>query len=194
MLVCDEIQISSARMYDVIRIKDVSFLDNCDDLIREFFEYWRSCRGNDAVVLKSNMVPEGMFKLITRMFIVEKEPVNGEYRYRLLGSSDLNARKNNPTGKLVENACAGDWSDAQINYDYVFKRKSHLFISSDIYRSKQYIVTDETLFVPVSKTGFEVDFVYGFAIQKVNAIADGRHNKKGRLVWDNEGYSLSDDF
>ncbi len=186
----DTNQTSTSRLYEINRVKDISFLDTCDGLIRKFYDYWQSCHHNDDIVLKSSMVPEGMIELLTRIFIVEKEPINDDYRYRLIGSEELSFRKNNPTGQLVKDGHVGTLSDALTNYDYVFKQKSHLFMSCNIFRSERYLVTYDTLFLPVSKKGIDVDFAYALSIRKVDMVGDGHHRKTDRLIFDAEGYGL----
>ena len=176
------------RTYDIERIKDLSFLEFCDPNIVKFYEYWSACRNEQGVVLRSKLVPEGMMDLLPRVFIVDREPVSGDYRYKLIGSTELSFRKNNPTGQLVKDGHVGTLSDALDNYDYVFNEKSHLFMSCNVYRSNEYVVTDETLFLPVSRDGREVDFCYALGVQKIDKMDDGQVNMAYRKIFDNDQF------
>ena len=178
------------RTYDIRRFKDLSFLDLCDPSIQQFYEYWNSFRQNNKLVLKSEFLPEGMVTLLPRIFIVDKEPINADYRYKLIGSTELLFRKNNPTGQLVKDGHVGTVTDALENYDYVFQQKAHLFMICNIYRSEEYMVTDQTLFLPISKDGQDVDFCYGLSIQTIETIEGQHAGKRGKLVFDNNPLNL----
>ncbi|MTI08990.1 PAS domain-containing protein [Curvivirga aplysinae] len=172
------------RTYDIHRVKDLSFLETCDPAIRDFYGLWDNARNEEGIVLKSSFLPEDMGALLSSVFIIDREPENGDYRYKLVGSNEILFRKTNPTGKLVKDGHVGTISDALTNYDYVFQEKSHLFMLCNIYKSEQYVVTDETLFLPVSNDGDVIDYCYGLGVQKLGGQNSDDISVSKRLIFD----------
>ncbi|MGO1118023.1 PAS domain-containing protein [Rhodovibrionaceae bacterium A322] len=147
-------------------IRDTAFLKVCDDRIRELYDLWKSKSQPGGLPRRADFQPEEMTSLLPFIFMVDKEPVNGDYRYRLVGTNEVQLRRFDPTGKLVKDHCASiDPQLALDNYDYVFGQKGLIYDSTEIDRSPYPPIQDQTLLLPTSSDGKTVDIVIGIGVQ-----------------------------
>lgn len=152
------------------RITDESFVKICDSRILQLYELWleKSSRQDGKLKLpkKTDFLPEEMAKLLPYIFMVDLAPGTDDFRYRLIGSNEAIARKNDPTGKLVKDACVGSVDAALENYSYVFSNKTFLFTISNYLSKRQQKAMDHTLFLPTSSNGSDVDIILAIGVQK----------------------------
>lgn len=161
------------------RITDESFLKICDSRIRQLYELWleksAQQQGSSKLPKKTDFLPEEMTKLLPYIFMVDLAPGTDDFRYRLIGSNEAIARKNDPTGKLVKDSCVGNPVAALENYSYVFDNKTYLFTISNYLSKRQQEAMDHTLFLPTSSNGVDVDIVLAIGVQKPTKGFDAPH-------------------
>lgn len=155
------------KLVPIHLIKDESFLDVCDARITTFYHLWKSKHKGDTLPARSDFDPIEMKELLPFIYMVDKKTPTGDYRYRLVGTNDVEVRRYDPTGKLVKDCFAGaSAEDSIINYDYVFNEKSILYDMSVLKLGGPVSYRDQFLMVPTTSDGVNVDIVIGLAVQE----------------------------
>lgn len=167
--------------YDLERIYDDEFLNVCDPLLAQLKWVWAENAHGNKVPKKSDLKAELLFPFLNYLFIVDKEGPEGKYRYRLVGSREAAFRKHDPTGELVEDRYFAGLEDALYHYDYVFGKGKLLYYRGHIYKSKDIVISDQALFLPVSDDGITAKYVYCCAVQNKYKKGDADLFHLGRL-------------
>lgn len=154
------------KLEDGLLIKDKSFLTECDWRLRKLYELWESMADSYALPAKKDFDPLKMKDLLPFIFMVDKQPETNEYRYRLVGTQEVQFRGMDPTGCLVRDHCAAENPEAAIaNYDYVVNSRKPLYNLAEFQGSHMLRYHDQTLFLPTASNGIDVDVVLGISVQ-----------------------------
>ncbi len=156
----------SEKLEDGLIIKDDSFLGECDWRLKKFYELWMEKHDSYALPSKKDFDPVEMCDLLPYIIMVEKHLETDEFRYRLVGTNEVQFRGMDPTGQLVRDTCAAENPEKAIeNYDYVMNQKRPLYnvCSFEIGHRRKFL--DQTLFLPTASNGIDVDVVMAISVQ-----------------------------
>ncbi|MDX1738304.1 MAG: PAS domain-containing protein [Alphaproteobacteria bacterium] len=155
----------SEKLEDGITIYDRSFLDNCHPKITKIFELWLSKTSDGHLPSRKEFDPLEMVDLLPYIFMVDKNSPTKEFRYRLIGTEEVLFRGNDPTGKLVREACAAENVDDVLEkYEYLFREKKPIY-NLCRFDGRRHIVEDQAVFLPLATDGSTVDMVLGLGIR-----------------------------
>ncbi len=146
---------------------DESFLAVCDEKIREFYEFYCSKKHGRKMPGRKDFDPLEMTKFLPSITLVDVEQETGIYRYRLVGTLEVEIRGGDPTGKTVREAFYGlSVDEVEENYNYVCGCKSFIYEHNNEAENPGQILYDETLFLPLSQDDDRVNIVMLFAVQQ----------------------------
>jgi hypothetical protein len=114
--------------------------------------------------LRSDIEPADIVRHLPGIILVEVRRAPLDFVYRLVGTREVAARGNDPTGKRVaENWYGSEAADVVANYERVVASRSFLYDKDAFVRPDGRPVLDESLFLPVG-SGEEVQqiLVYSF--------------------------------
>ncbi|MFD2206012.1 PAS domain-containing protein [Kiloniella antarctica] len=144
---------------------DESFLAICDVKIREFYEFYCSKKQGRKMPSRHDFDPVKMTRFLPSITLVDAE--SGDYRYRLVGTKEVEVRGNDPTGKTVKEAFYGSLlEEVEENYNYVCQSKSFIYDHNNETEDPNQILYDETLFLPLSNDDITVNIVMLFSVQQ----------------------------
>ncbi|MCI0429447.1 MAG: PAS domain-containing protein [Rhodospirillales bacterium] len=147
------------------RITTLQFLDVCSPPVAEVFHYWDRKRGGRVMPLRADIDPNEMRRHLTGIVLVEVKRDPLDFVYRLVGTREVAARGNDPTGKRVaENWVGSSAQDVVANYARVVESRSFLYDFDKFVRPGGRRVQDESLFLPLATDGEAVGqiMVYSF--------------------------------
>ena len=149
------------------RVFGESFLDQCDERIAAFYQFWKSKCVAGRIPARGDIDPAEMVLFLPGITMVNVAPVSQELTYRLVGTNEVMMRGNDPTGMRVkDNFLANDWSDVWSYYGHVINNKGIAYDNSDMPKPNGKIIGDETIFLPLSADGEIVDIVLLYSVQK----------------------------
>lgn len=133
------------------------FLDRCHDSIRHVYEYWNMKRGDRAMPTRLDIDPMELRTYLPALMIVEVVPDSRRYVYRLVGTKEVEARGDDPTGQPVGERFFGRTKEKVLfNYDFVVRNRTPRFDDSDFLTAGGRVNDSEELFLPLSGGGDEV--------------------------------------
>ena len=146
------------------RITTLQFLDVCSSPVAEVFHYWERMRGDRPLPLRSDIDPAGIARHLPGISLVEVKRDPLDFVYRLIGTREVAARGNDPTGQRVaENWFGSSAQDVIANYERVVASRSFLYDKDRFVKPDGRYVLDESLFLPLSIGGEEVGQILGFS-------------------------------
>ena len=147
------------------RIATLKFLEVCSPGVAEVFDYWDRKRAGRALPLRSDIDPDEIRRHLPGISLVEVRRDPLDFIYRLIGTREVAARGNDPTGQRVaENWFGSDARDVVANYERVVASGSFLYDKDRFVRPDGRYVLDESVFLPLALGGEEVAqiMVYSF--------------------------------
>jgi hypothetical protein len=139
-------------------ITDMTFLDSCNQHVRELFAYWDTRRAGRTMPLRSEIDPAAIPRHLPGILLVDVRWETMDFIYRVVGTREVEARGCNPTGKTV----AGNWfgsGEGRVldNYRHVATKASCLYDYYPFRSRDGHCMIDESLFMPLSLSGERVD-------------------------------------
>ncbi|WP_119304699.1 PAS domain-containing protein [Dongia deserti] len=138
---------------------------NCHQDTLALYGYWlEKCRGR-RMPARSDLDPIEMPRaVLPGICLVDVVPDERRYVYRLVGTGDVEVRGYDPTGKSVaEGYFAPTPANAIACYDRVVATKVPLLDAEPFMAPNGRYVTEETLFLPLSEDGINVNMVLAFS-------------------------------
>jgi len=147
------------------RCIDESFLETCDEGIRELFFLWQGkCRAG-RLPSRRDINPGELAHLLPNIMLVDVIRPGPRFSYRLVGTGEVRHRGFDPTGKTLEEAYSGlDGGYCDGNYRYVATSGKHLYDTSPEPTSMGNMADIEALFVPLAGDGESVDTVMVYSV------------------------------
>lgn len=132
------------------------------------YGYWQEkCRGRQMparVDLDPIEIPK---MLLPGISLVDVVPDERRYVYRLVGTGEVEVRGSDPTGKSVAEASfAPNPENALSCYDLVVATKAPLLDPEPFTAPNGRYVTEETIFLPLSDNGINVNKILVFSHSK----------------------------
>ncbi len=141
-------------------IKTLDFLTVCHPLTADIYRYWETKRGSRRLPARADIDPGELRKHLPGMMIVQVVADERRYLYRLVGTREVTARGNDPTGHAVGEDYFGSSRERVFhNYDYVVESRSFLLDNESFVMPDGKIGNEEALFLPLSSDGTDVDQV-----------------------------------
>jgi hypothetical protein len=143
--------------------QDPDWLARSSEAIQQMYRYWRSKCDQDRLPKRSAIDPAEMRRFLPQITIVEVVPDERRYVYRLVGTMEVEIRGRDPTGRSVIEGFFGPSLDNVLGcYDTVVATKSPLYDDERFVTPDGRYSDDETLFLPLSEDGENVNRVLVF--------------------------------
>ncbi|MGH6892838.1 MAG: PAS domain-containing protein [Dongiaceae bacterium] len=121
------------------------------------YETWCQARRGSALPRREDLSLRNISAFQPNILIVDVLPETRDYRYRVVGWREIEARGSDPTGMTVRQCYSGEGLDFVLqNYELVVAgREPFVDLSVEVTASQRYVET-ETLFLPLSEDGVSV--------------------------------------
>jgi len=145
--------------------RQLQFPDTCHPHTIAIHEYWLRKCGARRMPARTDIDPTEMApKWLPGICLVDVVPDERRYVYRLVGTGEVEVRGEDPTGKPVgENFFGFSAEDALSCYDRVVQRRAPFLDASPFRAVTGRYVTEETVFLPLSDDGINVNKILVFA-------------------------------
>jgi hypothetical protein len=136
---------------------------------RVVFDAWCAARPSDRLPRRSEVHPERLGWLAASTMILDVLDDPRDYRYRIVGARQVEARADDPTGKTVRGIYSGEVLRFCLeSYDRAAASDWGLIDFSIEASANPHFLELETLFLPLSEDGATVSqiLVYGHFIER----------------------------
>lgn len=136
------------------------------------YRYWKEKRGSRQMPARADIDPADLVPYLPTIMLVDVRPgrsITGGpvYVYRLVGTAEVAVRGNDPTGQPVETHAFGETIlDALRNYDQVVNSRAPWFDEFEMLLTEQDVRDGESVFLPLSANGDDVDMILVFSVQE----------------------------
>lgn len=139
-------------------ITDRSFLAGCPGTIASLFAYWDAKRGERTMPRRADIDPLDFHGHLAGILLVDVEGEDakraGIFRYRVVGTAEVELRGHDPTGRLVQEGFLGpSLKDVLACYELVRRRRTFLYDPLGYWTPEGRWVDEHTLFLPLSNDG-----------------------------------------
>lgn len=143
-----------------------NWCDTCHPDIRLVLEYWqRKCAGR-AMPARSDIEPSDLRRFLPHITLVDVVDDPRRYVYRLVGTSEVELRAFDPTGKPVAEAYfATSAEEALKHYDTARTTRAPHYVA-DPFQAVDRFIGEEDLFLPLSSDGDKVNMIMVFSISR----------------------------
>jgi hypothetical protein len=145
----------------------IKFPATCHKDVLTLYGYWLEKRGDRRMPARADLDPAEIPRLLPGICLVDVVADERRYVYRLVGTEDVEVRGCDPTGKSVSEACFAPSPENALGcYDTVVSTKTPLLDTEPFVAPNGRYVTEETLFLPLSNDGINVNMVLVFSYSK----------------------------
>jgi hypothetical protein len=132
------------------------------------YEYWISKCGKRCMPLRADIDPTDITpRILPGISIVQVVEDERRYVYRLVGTGEVEVRGNDPTGKSVKEAFFGPSAEEALAcYDRVVETRAPLLDTAPFRAPSGQYVTEETIFLPLSRDGTHVHQILVFSYSR----------------------------
>jgi hypothetical protein len=139
-------------------VTDRAFLASCPGAIASLFGYWEDKRGDRPMPRRADIDPLDFPTHLSGLLLVDVEGEDaggvGIYRYRVVGTAEVELRGRDPTGLLVRDGFFGPNLDDVLGcYELVRRRRTFLYDPLGYWTPEGRWVDEYTLFLPLTKDG-----------------------------------------
>lgn len=114
---------------------------------------------------RADIDPAEIVSFLPRIILVDVVPDDRRFVYRLVGTSEVEMRGYDPTGKPVRDFC-GPGDQALQNYDTVVGSKEPHVDMEHVVNARRDWVDMETIFLPLSEYDEEVNMILVYSTQE----------------------------
>ncbi len=144
-----------------IELPDEEALARCQPLVRSFYDYWERCKRGKAMPARGDIDPLDFPQNLPGIILLDVEGVDaaghGIYRYRVVGTYEVDNRGHNPTGKLVNEGFFHSNVEAALqSYDYVRRRCVGIFEAIYFIAENGRRIQEQSVALPLSEDGEHV--------------------------------------
>lgn len=139
--------------------------ETCHPNTWAIYRYWQEkCHGR-SMPARSDLDPLNMPKgLLPGLCLVDVAPEERRYVYRLVDTANVEVRGYDPTGKsVIEGFFGPSVDDVLANYDRVVSSRAPHIDPQHFKATNGRYVTEETIFLPLSDDGENVNIVLVFS-------------------------------
>ena len=144
--------------------EDRTFLTNTTPMIRAVFAYWDGLRDGRPMPSREDFDPLAIPRHLPGILMVEVEGVDedgvGIYRYRVVGTTEVQNRGHNPTGELVRDGFFGASLDAVLAiYERVRRNKTCFYTPLDFVTEDYLPVSEFAILLPFGNAAGDVTHI-----------------------------------
>lgn len=144
-----------------LRLATREFLEDCPPRIAEMFHYWDGLRRDRRMPQRADFDPEDVVRHLPGILLVDVEGLDadgvGIYRYRLVGTDEVNLRGHDPTGKLIRDGFF--WislEEAVAAYEAIRISRSYSYQAVDFVSAEGRRCCQNMIVLPFSEDGSTV--------------------------------------
>lgn len=131
--------------------------------VRAVYDYWLAKRDGRPMPRRADLDPAELKRFLPYIMLVEVTADARRFVYRLVGTAEVEARGNNPTGRAVGEAAFGAPDEAVGTYDYVVRNKAP-YCHRDPYEGPDgEMETEDIVYLPLCDEHGAVNMVLVFS-------------------------------
>lgn len=140
--------------------------------VQAVYRYWKAKCAGRRMPRRADLDPADLVRYLPSVMLVDVLPSERRlgkpsYVYRLAGTREVAVRGFDPTGKPVDSYCFGLSAEAALaNYDQVVESRAPWIDPFEMLSADSTILDRETLFLPLSSDGIDVDMILVFSMQE----------------------------
>ena len=148
--------------------RELQFPDTCHPSTIAIYDYWLRKCGDRRMPSRDDIDPTEMAPIwLPSICLVDVVPNERRYVYRLVGTEEVEIRGEDPTGKSVgEHFFGNSAEDALSCYDRVVQHRAPFLDATPFKAVTGRYVTDETIFLPLSDDGINVNKILVFSYSR----------------------------
>ncbi len=155
----------------LIRCATREFLEFCAPKIAEMFRYWEKLCADRPMPQRRDFHPEDVVHHLPGILLIDIEGVDAEgigiYRYRVVGTDEVQLRGFDPTGKLVnEGYFAASLADALDCYETIRNSRSFLYETLQFVSERGRWRSEASIILPFSEDGKTVSQIMVYSIAR----------------------------
>ena len=148
--------------------RHLEFPDSCHPDTVALYRHWLARCGTRLMPTRSDLDPVDIPRhLLPGLLLVDVVADARRYVYRLVGTREVDVRGHDPTGKSVSQGYFGPSPEnALACYDQVVATRAPLLDTEPFTAQNGLYVTEETLFLPLSHDGVQVNKILVFSYSR----------------------------
>ncbi|MBK8161264.1 MAG: PAS domain-containing protein [Rhodospirillaceae bacterium] len=140
--------------------------DTCHPDIRLVLDYWQQKCAGRAMPSRADIDPGDLRRFLPHITLVDVVDDPRRFVYRLVGTSEVELRGFDPTGKSVADAYFASSADAALlQYETTRVEKKPRYVA-DPFQMVDRFIGEEDLFLPLSNDGVTVNMILVFSIAR----------------------------
>lgn len=137
--------------------------------------YWHELKGDRHFPRKSDFDPMRVPRALPGLLIVELGPGRDAFRYRLVGTREVDIRGRNPTGLQVTEGFIGESLEQVLgNYRHLVETEAPFTVKGVFRKSNGVWVEDVSLFLPMADNADELKFAFVYSYQRPPPSREGK--------------------
>jgi hypothetical protein len=137
-----------------------NFLRRCAPVIAEVHGYWNAKRGHRRMPARADIDPAELRPFIAHILLVDVRHQPFKLTYRLVGTREVRARGEDPTGKDVESHFLGDsWDATLFNYRHAIDQRGFIYDEHPAPAATSRVHELASLYLPLSPDDDNVNMV-----------------------------------
>ena len=134
------------------------YLDRCHAAVRALYEYWDGKRGDRRMPARHDIDPTEFVAHLPGIMLVDVVADERRYVYRLVGTREVEARGQDPTGHPVGEKFHGSSRENVLsNYDRVCRERRPVFDDYHFTAPGGRLLDEQAIFLPLSADGETVN-------------------------------------
>jgi hypothetical protein len=138
-----------------------SFFGNCRPRIASIYRYWDDRRGDRWMPKRADIDPADFTEHLAGIMLIDVEGEDtqgrGIFRYRVVGTREVANRRQDPTGKRVEDGFFAESLDAALRaYESVRRQRAPIFEALCFISPEGIPIEEDSIMLPLSENGTDV--------------------------------------
>lgn len=138
----------------------------CHPDIRLVLEYWQEKCAGRLMPSRADIDPSDLRPFLPHITLVDVVDDARRYVYRLVGTSEVELRGYDPTGKPVSEAYFATTADDALKHYEITRTARAPHYVADPFQAVDRFVGEEDLFLPLSNDGVTVNMIMVFSIAR----------------------------
>ena len=139
-------------------------LDRCG---KSVLAYWNELKADRHLPRKSDFDPMMVPRALPGLLIVELGPDPGAFKYRLVGTREVDIRGWDPTGRLVTEGFIGDSVEQVLgNYNHLIETVAPFTVKGVFGKSNGVWVEDVSLYLPMADDTDTLKYAFVYSYQR----------------------------
>jgi hypothetical protein len=143
-----------------------NWLANCHPDIRLVLGYWQEKCAGRLMPTRADIDPAEIRRFLPHITLVDVVADERRFVYRLVGTSEVELRGYDPTGRPVAEAYFAATAEEALKIYERVKSTREPFYIADPYQTVDRFVGEEDLFLPLSQDGETVSMILVFSVSR----------------------------